>query len=137
MRAEKYGEEFSPLLEGSRYGRFKSRWFIILIPVYFFMKRLILIAILIFASDCIWVQIALLNSMALATIIFTLWYMPWESRRDNYLEAFNEFTVLLLTYHLWSFANIVREPETIYDIGYVFIGVTLGNMFVHFVLMVC
>ena len=136
LRAEKFGEEFSPLLEGAKFGRSESRWYIILLPVFFFVKRLILIAILIFASHCIWVQIALLNSMALATIIFTLWYMPWESRQDNYLEAFNEATILLLTYHLWSFANIVREPETLYDIGYVFVGATLANILVHLVLMV-
>ena len=135
LRAKTFGEKFSPLLEGTKYERKEPKSNIILVPVYFFMKRLILVAILIFAREFVWVQVALLNHMAIATLIFTLWFMPLESKLSNLVEAFNECTVLLLTYLLWSFAHIVREPETLFDLGYVVMGVIFGNVFLHLVLM--
>ena len=61
--------------------------------------------------------------------------MPMESRQENLFEVFNDCTLLLLTYHLWCFTDIVGEPETRYELGYVFIGASLGNISVHFVLM--
>ena len=62
--------------------------------------------------------------------------MPMESRVANLFEFFNDCTLLLLTYHLWCFTDIVGEPETRYQLGYIFIGVSLGNICVHFVAMV-
>ena len=87
------------------------------------------------AHEYLWVQVALLNFTALTTAIFTLWYMPMESRVANLFEIFNDCTLLLLTYHLWCFTDIVGEPETRYELGYVFIGVSLGNISVHLVFM--
>ena len=87
------------------------------------------------AREYLWVQVALLNFTALTTASFTLWYMPMESRFANLIECFNDCTLLLLTYHLWCFTDIVGEPETRYELGYVFIGVSMGNVGVHFVFM--
>ena len=69
-------------------------------------------------------------------IIFTLHYRPMNSPKDNIFETFNESTLLVITYHLWSFTQMVQEAETRYELGYAFIGVTLGHVAVHFVFMV-
>ena len=123
------------MLEGTNYERKEPKSSIIFVPVYFFMKRLILVAILIFANEFIWLQIALLNFMALASLIYTVWFMPFDSKQSNLVEASNECTVILITYLLWSFAHVVREPETLNGLGYVFIAIIFGNIFLHLVLM--
>ena len=123
------------MLEGTKYERKEAKSNIIFVPVFFFMKRLILVTILIFANEFLWFQIALLNFMALASLIYTVWFMPFDSKQSSLVEAFDDCTVLLITYILWSFAHIVREPETTNDLGYVFIAIIFGNILLHLVLM--
>ena len=90
---------------------------------------------LIVADSYLWVQIALLNSLSLASIMITLWYMPLESKKANVFEALNDGTILVLTYHLWCFTDIVKEPETRHELGFMFIAVCLSNIVTHLVFM--
>ena len=80
-------------------------------------------------------QVALLNFSALTTIIFTLWFMPLVTRHANIIEAFNDCTILVLTYHLWCFTDMVRDPEVRHLLGFAFITTSLGNVAVHLILM--
>ena len=62
--------------------------------------------------------------------------MPLESRQANLFEFFNDCTLLVLTYHLWCFTDIVGEAETRYLLGFCFIGASLGNIVVHLSFMI-
>ena len=123
------------MLEGANYGQDQTKRHLIFLPVIFFLKRLAFVLVLVLAREYLWVQVALLNFTALTTATFTLWYMPMQSKMANLFEFFNDCTLLLLTYHLWCFTDIVGEPETRYELGYVFTGVSLGNVSVHLVTM--
>ena len=102
-----------------------------MVPVIFFAKRLLLASILIVANDFLWVQLAILNFMALCSLILTLSYNLMESKKANVLEAFNDCTLLVLTYHLWCYTEFVGEVETRYELGYSYIGFFFGNIIVH------
>ena len=105
-------------------------------PLFYFAKRLIFVSILVLASEYLWVQVAALNFTTLATVSFTLWYMPLDSRQANLFDFFNDCTLLLLTYPLWCFTDIVWEAETRYLLGFYFIGACLGNVVVHLSFMI-
>ena len=107
-----------------------------MVPVLFIAKRLAFVSVLIVANEFLWVQVALMNFTALASVSFTLWYMPMETKQANLFDAFNDCTLLLLTYLLWCFSDIVGEAETRYDLGYWFIGINFGNIAVHIIFMI-
>ena len=53
------------------------------------------------------------------------------------LEVMNDCTILLLTYHLWCFTDMVGDPEVRYELGYIFIAASLGNIAIHLCFMFC
>ena len=73
--------------------------------------------------------------MALGSMIFTLWYMPFETKEANLFEIFNDCTQLVLIYGLFCFTDFVKEPETREEVGSAYIGVSLGNMTIHLLFM--
>ena len=68
--------------------------------------------------------------------MFILWFKPMETKKANMTEVFNDYTLLVLTYFLWCFTDVVSEPETRYILGYVFIGIVLSNLAVHQIVMI-
>ena len=61
--------------------------------------------------------------------------MILESKKANVLQALNDCTLLILTYNLWCFTDIVWEPETRERLGYVYVAFCLSNISVHLVIM--
>ena len=51
------------------------------------------------------------------------------------MEIMNECSVILLTYGLMSFTDFVPDEEVRYEIGYVYMGVTLINIMVHLIFL--
>jgi hypothetical protein len=45
-------------------------------------------------------------------IIYVAYFKPFELPLLNKMEVFNEFSILLATYHLFTFTQFVGEPET-------------------------
>ena len=108
----------------------------IFVPIFFFAKRLVFVSFLVVANAYLWVQVATLNFLALTSIIYMLWYKPMETLQANLIEVFNDYTLLVMTYFLWCFTDIIGEPETRYELGYVFISIILGNVALHLILMI-
>ena len=136
-RTREYGVQFSPLLEGTKYDDpKKAKWYLILMPILFFVKRLLFASLCVGASEYLWVQLALLNFSTMASLMYVLWYMPLESMKANLFEVFNDVTSLLLTYLLWCFTDWIKEPETRHELGFYFIVVCLGNVALHLLTMV-
>ena len=135
-RAAYFAQKYKPLLALTYWSRARNdNWKNILVPVYFFTKRLLFVSILITATSFLWIQVALLNFTTLASLNYTLGYKPFNSIKANALEVFNDCTVLVLTYHLWCFTDMVKEPETRHGLGYVFIAVCFVNIGVHIINM--
>ena len=80
---------------------------LIFVPIFFFIKRLIFVSFLVVANAYLWVQVATLNFIALASIMFILWFKPMETKKANMTEVFNDYTLLVLTYFLWCFTDII------------------------------
>ena len=110
-----------------------SGFYLIFVPIFFFAKRLIFISFLVTANYYLWVQVAILNFTTLASIVYMLWFRPLNS---TLVEVLNDYTLLVLTYFLWCFTDIIKEPETRYELGYVFIIIFLGNLAFHMILMI-
>lgn len=60
---------------------------------------------------------------------------PLNSQKANLLEIFNDVTLLFLIYLLWNFTDMIVEPESRHQLGFFFIGISLGNIGVHLLLM--
>ena len=65
-----------------------------------------------------------------------MWYRPFaEENSLNYIETFNEATILALTYFLFCFTDFVPEAETRYKLGFYYIATSFVNIAVHMFLM--
>ena len=104
-------------------------------PIVFFSKRLIFASMIITANGVIWVQVNIICQLALLSTGLTLWFKPYKSRKANILEAFNDCTLLSLTYFMWCFTDMGPNVETQHELGYIFIGVTMANIAVHLTVM--
>lgn len=61
---------------------------------------------------------------------------PLETPFATKMEVFNESTIILLTYGLMMFTDFVPDPETRFFLGWCYISISLGNIFVHLTLLV-
>ena len=67
--------------------------------------------------------------------MYLLWYRPFAQNSLNHIEAFNEATILVLTYFLLCFTDFVLDAETRYNLGFYYIATSFFNMAVHMFLM--
>ena len=111
-RIMKYQEVCGPLLAGTDIKNFEQKKNLLFFPVIFFLRRIMFVTIVVSVRSVFWVQVASLNFMALGIIIFVMWSRPLETNQLNFFETFNEFTLLVMTYHLWCFSDFIKEPET-------------------------
>jgi len=68
-------------------------------------------------------------------IIYVTYFKPFELPLLNKMEVFNEFSILVATYHLITFTWFVPEPETQYTMGWSIIGITVLNIAVNMFVM--
>jgi len=47
--------------------------------------------------------------MSLLSIMFVAYHKPYDSRRINMIELFNEYTILVAGYHLFIFTDFVED----------------------------
>ena len=60
---------------------------------------------------------------------------PFEEARLHQIEVFNECTILLLTYLLLLFSDLVPTASIRSDIGLFYMSVSFGNIAVHLYLL--
>lgn len=76
-----------------------------------------------------------LVSACLIEICYLYLYRPFDDDLVLKLEIFNEFTNLVLLYHILLFSDWISDASTRYLIGWAFIGANAINMSVHFFLL--
>mmetsp|Transcript_5324 Transcript_5324/g.7133 ORF Transcript_5324/g.7133 Transcript_5324/m.7133 type:complete len:94 (-) Transcript_5324:1150-1431(-) len=70
--------------------------------------------------------------MALCVTAFTAHYLPYKVSLQNKQEAFNEWTVLASSYHLFMFTNWISDEERRYELGWSFIALICVNVIINF-----
>ena len=74
-------------------------------------------------------------SVSLGMCMYLQWYRPFADNFLNHIEAFNEATMLALTYFLFCFTDFVPDAETRYKLGFAYIATSFVNLAVHMVIM--
>ena len=54
-KAEDFGSKFPPLLDGTSISEKESNWHLILVPISFFLRRIIFVLVLILGDDFLWI----------------------------------------------------------------------------------
>lgn len=67
--------------------------------------------------------------------MFLLYFKPFEMRLLNYMEIFNEFCLLDISYHLLLFTDFISSSDEQYTIGFSIIGIALLNILVNMIVM--
>ena len=82
-------------------------------------------------SDQPWLQIESQLALTIGALIFLLHYDIYLESLVWNLEIFNEFTTLVLLYHLLVFTKFVNDKQTQYFVGFSFVFFLCGNMATH------
>jgi hypothetical protein len=56
---------------------------------------------------------------------------PFEEKLSNYMEMFNEITIMAITYHLFLLTDFMPDTKSQYDVGYSLIMITCLNILVN------
>ena len=56
---------------------------------------------------------------------------PFEVPIFNKLEMFNEFSIVIVNYHLYLFTNFLPDPIIQFNVGWSLLAVTVGNIIVN------
>lgn len=60
---------------------------------------------------------------------------PFRDKSKNWLELFNEFSTLIVNYHLMMFTDFVPDLNTREQIGQSLVYCTAGNLVINLVLV--
>ena len=73
--------------------------------------------------------------MSLLMLAYFFLCNPLESRFTTKIEVMNECTILLQTYLLLCFRDIIVDEETQYNVGFYYILISLINISIHIFLL--
>lgn len=68
-------------------------------------------------------------------LIYLLWVKPFVNKMNYKTELFNEGCLLILSYHVIVFSDVVDSPEVQYYTGWSMIAITVLNFTVNFGVM--
>mmetsp|Transcript_14758 Transcript_14758/g.10662 ORF Transcript_14758/g.10662 Transcript_14758/m.10662 type:complete len:89 (+) Transcript_14758:654-920(+) len=71
----------------------------------------------------------------LLTFMYVMGIAPFTEQLLNYLEYFNEFTVLVISYFLIFFTDFAEDKEMEYRLGWIVIVLTLFNILVNLIII--
>ena len=99
------------------------------------MRRLVFALSAIQLNDYVFLQILLQFVSSLGLIFFINWYQPFLHRKMSRLETFNEWTEIMLLYHLMMFTQWISDPIQRHKTGWSFIALICAYMLLHLSLM--
>ena len=82
--------------------------------VLYMLRRLLITFIATILKQDSYLQVQLIVLHSVFMIIYLTYVKPFEIPLLNKLEIFNEYSILLATYHLFSFTAFVPDPENQY-----------------------
>ena len=103
----------------------------------FFIRRYLLIYVIVIYPDHIFKQLMLAMFASLISTSYTIVVKPYDDRAMNNQEAVNELTVLISTYLLYAFTNIIEKMSDLVMFGWISIGITCANILFNLLVMAC
>jgi uncharacterized protein YhhL (DUF1145 family) len=103
--------------------------------VLYMLRRLLITFVATILKQDPYLQVQLIVLHSVFMIIYLTYVKPFELPLLNYLEIFNEYSILLATYHLFCFTGFVPDPEYQYQMGWSIIVFTILNMAVNVFIM--
>ena len=77
----------------------------------FTLRRLLFAVSIVYLDDHLIIQLIVNMLLSVAMIIYIGKVCPWESKFNNKLEQFNEFSCLILQYHQLTFTDLNPDVE--------------------------
>jgi hypothetical protein len=113
---------------GSLYEGFKLDKLAHLLSNFLFtLRRLVLVGAVMMLSEYPGIQVQVFCFLSVLNLTYIMQNSPFETRLANMNEAFNECCILLASYILMMFTDILDDLERRDLFGYLLIGLFLGN----------
>jgi len=109
---------------------------VLLMPLFFMIRRLIIAATVIFMVDHNLFKSFMMIHHTLVALCLIWSIQAYNSLRDNLIDFFNELCVLLLSYHLILFNDWTGSDEVRYNIGWSMAGITVLNIVVNMLIVI-
>lgn len=98
-------------------------------------RRLLWAILIVFAGNTPYAQVMLVTFSCTVVLILMGYSYVYREPKQSRLEYFNEFSLIICTYHYYCFTDFVDDPEVRYKVGYSLILVTLINLAVNIFVM--
>ena len=102
---------------------------------YFIWRRILFGMCLVVFHDKAWLQFFIILHLSFANLLFCLQFDAYFFKLNRRVEAFNEVCIVILTYHMMYFSDLVDNPEVRYYVGWSFIGLVCFNLAVNLLLV--
>ena len=89
--------------------------------------------VLLFLSDYPYFQIFFTNMSVTFMVIYIAWCEVYALPSDRFWNLYNEVFIMLLNYHVLSFANLIQDNETRITMGWSMITVMSINIGTNFI----
>ena len=132
---EAFRERNEAILDGIDLERNETQWVGLLIPMAYFLRRLLMSLTLVFWAKFFWGQVAIQFLTSTALVILLGWFRPLDSAYANNMEILTEMATLCILYMVCCFSNYVPEPETRHLCGFAFIGILATFVAIHLVML--
>jgi len=132
---EKYGTLYQNLKKGDEKKKVETG--VICWITIFLTKRLLIALITIFLMEFPWAQICMYQMVTMVQLAHLVDYMPMESKFQNYIEILNDGFVLLSSYSLFLFTDLVPDVAVRYSIGKYLMFILFGAVSLAFFIILC
>ena len=124
---------YGALLDGTKIkSKKKSRW-ILLLPAFFFVRRIVFTLSVLLIRDFLWAQLAIQFAFSILMIIYLMHVWPLETPFATKMEVYNECTIIVLSYGLLCFTDFVVDPVMRYELGWYYMAASVTNILVHII----
>lgn len=129
MNAEKirYGKipvQLQPFLQGLKLDNLNCTMY----NIFFLMRRATTAVVLVVLQNHPYFQCCFLVVLSLTNISYQIIVKPFELRKDNYIEVFNEFCILGSSYMMCIFLDKQSSQKFLKLVGWSFMGLTFVNV---------
>jgi len=116
--------QLQPFLQGLK----KDSLTCTLYNIWFLFRRALTAMILVMAQDHPYFQCCFLVILSLINITYQIMVKPFELKKDNYIEVFNEGSILVSAYMMCIFLDKQSSQEFLKLVGWSFMGLTFFNV---------
>jgi hypothetical protein len=124
IKLGKIPKQLQPFLQGLK----KDSLTCTLYNIWFLFRRALTAMILVMAQDHPYFQCCFLVILSLINISYQIMVKPFELKKDNYIEVFNEGSILVSAYMMCIFLDKQSSQEFLKLVGWSFMGLTFINV---------